>query len=1132
MDHGQGLVDECHGQFGIMNISKEHWDRIQDIFHKALAIEDHEQRENYLVELDVVEEISGQVRQLLAVHVEASSFLEENAYEDFDLGEDIESGGMSEDSSAHSSRLAQDSEGGAFPGTERKMEVLNSRFKEGTEVGNYVLGELIGKGGMGEVYSATQEHPLKRTVALKLIHSEGAESSVMRFRREYQLLAQLKNEHIAQVYDAGTTSEGCIYFTMELVEGETLSAYVSRYALSVDEITALIMQVCDGLQYAHQKGILHRDIKPSNILVSTEGALPVCKIIDFGIAKEVQGDREHMGQLPENGTGEGTQGFFGSPCYVPPEHINPMGHTPDARSDIYSLGATFYEMLTGRPPHEGNHHFEILHNVLYQNVVPVCKVNSKIPVDLSLIIDKCLEKDIHERYSTVHELLMDLQDYASGHPVHGLNLGPFYRLKKYVSRYRGASILGVCSLLIIATLGMMFLNTRIRARKSALLIQEYSAQVERIEWQKRISNKSPRHDTTYDNQLIQRQMDQIEKDSQKYGEIASAPEDYALGLAKLAMNEYDEARIRLEQARTNGVKTPRLYYSLGIVYSELYSMEISRSRFLSPEEKNKRIARADEAYRQPAIAMLQKSKQISGLMEFYSGLLNELKGRDDEAIDLYRLAHRKNPWFYEGKLREARILTAQCSKLLDSGSHDDLPHLFNEIEDLFQSLFKEAPSDVHVYVSYAGFLQLRIELDFRTGKDPQENHRRMIDICNQALFISPSCTEAMGFKANQQWAWAEYLWYSKGKSPKQLLEESITLSNLALKQDHDNSSLHFGVAQALCTLGYYKTEQNINPLSDFQAAADHTGAILEKAPGDYRSIHQMGLIYWMQADYLLSTGQDPTTALKQSEQYYKDAIELKPGISVFINNLGLVYDSLAEYETLGNLEPGNEYEHAIEQYKEAIRIDDYRMARGNLAAALANYAGFLVKKMSKPDPENENRVNAMLSSAEKHLNLLDEVNYRDTELEVTRAGIFLVRAQLALRVGLSPTSFWKKAQTHLEKVTAQYPNSISLFLTWSEVLRLQIQWFTNQKLKPRARTTLVEWNAVVEAMLKLAPDNDRVRAEQGVNQYARYLLKPSSKTLNKAGNLLSDALNRNPLLKHDYQHYVDLIGECSEVENE
>jgi hypothetical protein len=128
-------------------------------------------------------------------------------------------------------------------------------------------------------------------------------------------------------------------------------------------------------------------------------------------------------------------------------------------------------------------------------------------------------------------------------------------------------------------------------------------------------------------------------------------------------------------------------------------------------------------------------------------------------------------------------------------------------------------------------------------------------------------------------------------------------------------------------------------------------------------------------------------------------------------------------------------------------------------------------------------------------------------------------------------AFWQKAQTHLETTTAQYPNSISLFVIRSEVLRLQDQWFIEHTLNQRAMILLVEWNAAVEKLIKLAPENDRVRAEQGVNLYGRFYLKASSQALNKARDLLYDALNRNPLLKHDYQRYVDLIGECTGVEN-
>src|SRR5438876_2906796 len=216
----------------------------------------------------------------------------------------------------------------------------------GTVIGRYKLLEKIGEGGMGVVYMAEQEKPVRRRVALKIIKlGMDTKQVVARFEAERQALALMDHANIAKVLDGGATDTGRPFFVMELVKGIRITDYCDQNNLPTRERLALFTQVCHAIQHAHQKGIIHRDIKPSNILVTLHDGVPVPKVIDFGIAKATTNQR-----LTDKTLFTAFEQFMGTPAYMSPEQSRMSGLDIDTRSDIYSLGVLLYELLTGQPP--------------------------------------------------------------------------------------------------------------------------------------------------------------------------------------------------------------------------------------------------------------------------------------------------------------------------------------------------------------------------------------------------------------------------------------------------------------------------------------------------------------------------------------------------------------------------------------------------------------------------------------------------------------------------------------------------------------------------------------------------------------------------------------------------------------
>ncbi|MEM9407253.1 MAG: serine/threonine-protein kinase [Acidobacteriota bacterium] len=343
---------------------------------------------------------------------------------------------------------------------------------EGTEVqseiGPYRLLEKLGRGGMGEVWRAEQLEPVRRDVALKLIKlGMDSEEVLARFHAERQALARMDHGNVARVFDAGVTQTGRPYFVMELIRGETLTEYCDRQRLSTQQRIGIFLDVCDGVQHAHQKGIIHRDLKPSNILVTQESDRPVPKIIDFGIAKAI-GE-----PLAEGAVRTRIGQWIGTPEYMPPEQAEPGLGDVDTRSDVYSLGAILYELLVGAQLFEGesirsSDPAEMRRNIRDRDPSrPSDRLSSlkgtatevarrrrtearqlarSLKGDLDWIVMKSLEKERERRYDSVRELAQDLRRHLAHEPVLAGPPSLDYRARKFVRRNR----VGVAAAIVIS----------------------------------------------------------------------------------------------------------------------------------------------------------------------------------------------------------------------------------------------------------------------------------------------------------------------------------------------------------------------------------------------------------------------------------------------------------------------------------------------------------------------------------------------------------------------------------------------------------------------------------------------------------------------------------------------------------
>ena len=270
---------------------------------------------------------------------------------------------------------------------------------EAKQLGQYRLKQLIGAGGMGEVYLA-EHNLLKRPCVIKLIqpHKAGDPRTLARFQREVRSMAKLSHWNTVEVFDYGHTQDGTFYYVMEYLPGMSLAEMVERFGpLPPERAIHFLAQACDALTEAHAVGLIHRDIKPGNLFAAQRGGVDdVTKLLDFGLVKPITDD-EHSIQL----TAEGS--ITGSPLFMSPEQVVGDGR-PDARSDVYALGAVGYFLLAGRPPFEGDRPIKVMIAHAHQDVVPPSEHVGTIPADLEQVVLRCLEKDPARRYPTAAAL--------------------------------------------------------------------------------------------------------------------------------------------------------------------------------------------------------------------------------------------------------------------------------------------------------------------------------------------------------------------------------------------------------------------------------------------------------------------------------------------------------------------------------------------------------------------------------------------------------------------------------------------------------------------------------------------------------------------------------------------------------